>query len=71
MLACSSNAINLGGVNSQKFILKERDLNLLFRGSRNQRLIDMPKTLKKGEIVLFDEDEYNELNLFKKTEMYI
>jgi len=54
-----------------KFILKQRDLNILFRGSRNQRLIDMPKTLKKGEIVLFNEDEYNEINLFKKNEMYI
>jgi len=41
-----------------RFILKERDLNLLFRGSRNQRLIDMPKTLKTGEVVLFDEKKY-------------
>ena len=41
-----------------RFIEKERDLNLLFRGSANQRLIDIPKTLKSGEIVLFDEDKY-------------
>ena len=41
-----------------RFILKERDLNLLFRGSANQRLIDIPKTLKSGEIVLFDENGY-------------
>ena len=41
-----------------RFILKERDLSLLFRGSRNQRLIDVPKTLKTGEIVLFDEKKY-------------
>ncbi len=41
-----------------RFILKERDLNLLFRGSRNQRLIDVPKTLKTGEVVLFDEKKY-------------
>ena len=41
-----------------RFILEQRDLSLLFRGSRNQRLIDVPKTLAKGEIILFDEDKY-------------
>lgn len=41
-----------------RFILKERDLSLLFRGSRNQRLIDIPKTLETGNIVLFDEKKY-------------
>ena len=43
-----------------RFILAERDLNLLFRGSRNQRLIDVPKTLETGNICLFDEDKYLE-----------
>ncbi len=37
-----------------KFILEQRDLSLLFRGSRNQRLIDVKKTLESGEIVLFN-----------------
>ena len=41
-----------------RFVMKERDLSLLFRGSRNQRLIDVPKTLESGEIVLFDENAY-------------
>ena len=41
-----------------KYIEKERDLNLLFRGSANQRLIDVPKTLSTGNIVLFDEKAY-------------
>ena len=54
-----------------RFILQERDLSLLFRGSRNQRLIDVKKTLEKGEIVLFNEVEYNEENLFKKVPMYV
>ena len=54
-----------------RFILEERDLSLLFRGSRNQRLIDVPKTLEKKEIVLLDEKEYNEEELFKKEPMYI
>lgn len=34
-----------------KFILKERDLSLHFRGSRNQRYIDLNETRKTGEIV--------------------
>ncbi len=54
-----------------RFILKERDLSLLFRGSRNQRLIDMPKTLEKDEIVLFNEKEYLQEDKFKKTDLYV
>ena len=30
------------------FVLAERDTSLRFRGSRNQRLIDVPHTLQKG-----------------------
>ena len=54
-----------------RFILEERDLSLLFRGSRNQRLIDVPKSLKEDKIILLDEYEYNEEKLFKKEPMYI
>lgn len=36
------------------FILKERDLELIFRGSRNQRYIDVKKTLKESRIILVD-----------------
>ena len=54
-----------------KFILEQRDLSILFRGSRNQRLIDVKKTLASGEIVLFDEDEYNGVNAFKSVPMYV
>ena len=32
------------------FVAAERDATLLFRGSRNQRLIDVPATLKAGII---------------------
>ena len=35
-----------------KFILSERSLNLDFRGSRNQKIIDVQKSLEKGETVL-------------------
>ena len=34
-----------------RFILAERDLTLRFRGSRNQRILDIPKSLKKGAAV--------------------
>lgn len=54
-----------------KFILKERDLSLLFRGSRNQRLIDVKKSLKENTVVLFDENKYSEKDNFKKTEIYV
>ena len=37
-----------------EFVEAQRDLTLLFRGSRNQRLIDLPATLKKGETVLWE-----------------
>ncbi len=53
------------------FILKERNLNLLFRGSSNQRLIDVPKSLKENKIVLFDESKYLEEDKLKRKKTYI
>ncbi|MBE6565423.1 MAG: anaerobic ribonucleoside-triphosphate reductase activating protein [Ruminococcaceae bacterium] len=37
------------------FVLAQRDLTLRFRGSRNQRLLDMPATLAAGKPVLWGE----------------
>ncbi len=34
------------------FVQKQRDLTLLFRGSSNQRVIDMKQTLEEGKICL-------------------
>jgi anaerobic ribonucleoside-triphosphate reductase activating protein len=39
------------------FIEAEKDLNLRFRGSRNQRIIDVKKTRETGKVVLWDEEE--------------
>ncbi len=54
-----------------RFVLSERDLSILFRGSRNQRLIDVQKSLASGEIVLLDEYAYNEVESFKRVPMYV
>jgi anaerobic ribonucleoside-triphosphate reductase activating protein len=35
-----------------RFLREERDLSLIYRGSRNQRVIDIPATLKTGSVVL-------------------
>jgi len=48
------------------FILEERNLDLLFRGSNNQRLINVPKTLKNGEVILMDEKIYKNEYLLEK-----
>ena len=37
------------------FIEAEKDLSLAFRGSRNQRIIDVHETLEKGKIILYKE----------------
>ena len=37
-----------------EFIEALRDVTLRFRGSRNQRLLDLPATLAKGEAVLWE-----------------
>ena len=36
------------------FIEAEKDISLLFRGSRNQRLINVPESLKTGRVVLWE-----------------
>ena len=39
------------------FIAAKKNLSLRFRGSENQRLIDVPASLKTGEIVLWDDKQ--------------
>ena len=40
------------------FILDQRDTNLLFRGSRNQRLVDVQKSIREGRVVEFEYNPY-------------
>jgi anaerobic ribonucleoside-triphosphate reductase activating protein len=41
------------------FIQARKNLTLRFRGSDNQRLIDVPATLKRGEVVLWEDWQGN------------
>lgn len=43
-----------------RFVLAQRDTSLRFRGSKNQRMIDVRPTLATGDITLFD-GQNNEL----------
>lgn len=51
-----------------KFVNELKSLNLLFRGSSNQRLIDVPKTLKAQKIVLIPESDGIIESFSKKSE---
>jgi anaerobic ribonucleoside-triphosphate reductase activating protein len=37
------------------FLVEEKDIRLKFRGSRNQRVIDLKETIKNGKVTLFME----------------
>ncbi|MCI6265647.1 MAG: anaerobic ribonucleoside-triphosphate reductase activating protein [Erysipelotrichaceae bacterium] len=40
-----------------RFMLSEKSYDVIFRGSKNQRLIDVPKSLKKNKVVLVEKFE--------------
>ena len=37
-----------------EFVAAQKDLSLRFRGSANQRIIDVPKSLAAQQVVLWD-----------------
>ena len=48
-----------------RFVLEERSLNLYFKGSKNQRVLDMPKSLEQGKAI--EIEKYKGIRTF---EMY-
>lgn len=59
-----------------KFILEQKSLNLKFKGSRNQRIINVPSSLKKGKVVLVrkymkENDIYKKTDVRKGTKVYV
>lgn len=42
-----------------RFELVKRDLNIMFRGSSNQRIIDVQKSLKEHTTILWRDGKYN------------
>jgi anaerobic ribonucleoside-triphosphate reductase activating protein len=40
-----------------RYVDEQRDITLLFRGSRNQRLINVNESLRKGQIILWQEND--------------
>ena len=54
-----------------RFDLSKKNLLLQFRGSSNQRIIDVPKSLKAGHVVIWDKlnDAENAVVQFHKEKM--
>ena len=45
---------NIDVLIDEKFEMKKKDVTLKLRGSSNQRIIDIPKTLKEHKVILLD-----------------
>ena len=43
-----------------KFVNELKDYSLVFKGSRNQRIIDVQKSLQSGSVILSEKDEQNQ-----------
>lgn len=57
-----------------KFVISEKSMNLYYKGSRNQRIIDVQKSLENGEIVLvqrYAHESDNEKLIQKKDYIFV
>lgn len=57
-----------------KFVLEQKSLSLKYRGSRNQRIIDVKKSLEENKIVLVQEfiEDLNHTKMYNKSKyMYV
>ena len=53
-----------------RFLIKRKSYTVKFRGSSNQRLIDVKKSLKSGTTVIYDLDKSNK-RMFYNRDVYI
>lgn len=53
-----------------KFVLEEKSYDLYFKGSRNQRIIDVPKSLEENRVVLVEKykEDKDYTSTYKKPE---
>ena len=62
LLAQNSNMLSLLSLSDilidGRFILKERTLNIKFKGSANQRILDIQKSLAQNKAVITDDDRW-------------
>lgn len=54
-----------------KFILSEKSYDVVFRGSKNQRLIDVPNSLKNNKTIEIDKYNNTYKKETKKTYLYV
>lgn len=54
-----------------KFILEEKSADVKFRGSKNQRIIDVPKSLKENKAICVEKYEIKESMFVKEEPLYI
>ena len=55
---CKELLSNIDVLIDGEFMQEKKDLHLRFRGSANQRIIDVKKSLKSGGLVLWDGETY-------------
>ena len=42
-----------------KFVLAQKSMDLKYKGSKNQRTIDVQKSLEKGKAILTENEKWN------------
>lgn len=55
-----------------KFVLEEKSYDVIFRGSKNQRIINVKESLEKNEIVLaYNDNDNSESKIMKKHCLFV
>lgn len=49
------------------FIMAQRDLTLKYRGSRNQRYIDLVQTRRTGKVELVQEQSFSDRSRYRRA----